>query len=430
MVYRSTRMEAEKNTKKSIAAIEQKSLSERAAALEHMQGQLKVLLECRSGTTFNPPVVGAYSLLIKDAVSLYNIINQVTMHMLEVVFSSTQAEAAKIAKCLETLNQQTLGMQNFFVSFSQSPALSKTIGNMTLKPFPESFLETVRQYARDGIPPKSDGSSGSESGFSSSKSLPVSGHASSPSPTSAPAAASKQQNAMDDLFGSFDAQSTAAKPAVGGGAAAPTGPFQSGGMNDLLGEMPLTAGYLQPPMQARQQPNMGFPSSMGGPVGQQRPPMGQHGMGGPMMSNPQMGGFQQQTMQFPQQQQNFSGAQPGMGFPGGPSGPSGMQQQWPAMGQHGMGGPMMSNPQMGGFPQQQQSSGGFISPPPMATQPRKLGANPASVRSQVEYGRALFFYAVDLFIYAFLRVLHKTPMTPLEICSSSTQFVILHILFT
>jgi hypothetical protein len=400
MVYRSTRMDAEKNTTKSIAIIEQKSLLERAAALEHMQGQLKVLLECRSGMTFNQPVVGAYSLLIKDAGSLYKIINQITMHMLEVVFSSTQAEATKIAKCLETLNQQTIGMQNFFVACSHSPALSKAIGNMTLKPFPESFLETVRQYARDGIPPKSDGSSGSESAASPpSKSLPSApgparAPASAPAPAPAPAA-TKQQNMLDDFFGSFDAPASAARPAAGGGAAAPSGPLQPGGMADLLGEMPITAGYLPPLMQAKQQPNMGFPSAMGGPMGQQqqRPMMGQPAMGAPMMGHPQMGGFQQQPMQHSQHQQQqqqqqqwqqqqhqqqFMHQQPNMGFPSGPSGPVG-QQQWPMMGQQGMTG----SHQMGGFPQQQQmqAPGGFGTlQPSSATQPRKLGAqNPTSV---------------------------------------------------
>ena len=389
MVYRSTRMEAEKNTKKSIATIEQKSLLERAAALEHMQGQLKVLLECRSGMTFNAPVVGAYSLLIKDAVSLYNIINQITMHMLEVVFSSTQAEATKIAKCLETLNLQTIGMQNFFMSFSQSPALSKTIGNMTLKPFPESFLETVRQYARDGVPPKSDGPLGSESASPSPKSVP-----SAPAPAHAPAPAApiKQQNMLDDLFGSFDATASAAKPSGGGGGgAAASGPFQPGGMGDLLGEMPITSGYLPPPMQIKQQPNMGFPSSIGGPMGmqQQRPMMGQQGMGGPTMAHAQMGGFQQQQQQHQQQQQQqqhqqqmFMSQQPNMGYPSGPSGPMGMQQQRPMMGQQGMGGPTMGHAQMGGFQQQQQmpASSGFGAQPSSATQPRKLGANPSQVR--------------------------------------------------
>ena len=379
MVYRSTRMEAEKNTKKSIATIEQKSLSERAAALEHMQGQLKVLLECRSGMTFNAPVVGAYSLLIKDAVALYNIINQITMHMLEVVFSSTQAEATKIAKCLETLNQQTIGLQNFFMSFSQSPALSKTIGNMTLKPFPESFLETVRQYSRDGIPPKSDGPSGSDSaGSPPSKIVP-----SAPPLTQVP----KQQNMLDDFFGgSFDAPASAPKSAAGGGAAVPSGPFQPGGMGDLLGEMPITAGYLPAPMQIKQQPNMGFPSAMGGQMGQQqqRPMMGQM-MGGPAMGNPQMGGFHQQPAQFSQQQQMFT-QQPNTGFHGGfsgpmgmqhQSGPMGMQQQRPMMGQQGMGGPTMVNSQMGGFHQQQhmQAPGGFGAQPFNTTQPGKLGAH-------------------------------------------------------
>jgi hypothetical protein len=414
MVYRSTRMEAEKNTKKSIALIEQKSLLERAAALEHMQGQLKVLLECRSGMTFNAPVVGAYSLLIKDAVSLYNIINQITMHMLEVVFSSTQAEATKIAKCLETLNLQTIGMQNFFMSFSQSPPLSKTIGNMTLKPFPESFLETVRQYARDGIPPKSDGSSGIETAPSSSSSAPsvsLPPRAPAPATSPAPAAAPKQQSMLDDLFGNFDSTASAAKPAATGGAAAPSGGlFQPGGMGDLLAEMPITAGYLPPPMQTKQQPNMGFPSSMGGNIGmqQQRPMMGQQGMGGPM-GQPQMGGFQQQQHQQQQQmqqqqqqqqmqqqqhqhqqqmqmqqQQQFTSHQPYMGFPSSMGGTMGMQQQRPMMGQQGMGGPM-GQPQMGGFQQQQQqqipTSGGFGMQPTSAMQPRKLGANPSQVRS-------------------------------------------------
>ncbi len=378
MVYRSTRMEAEKNTKKSIAIIEQKSLLERAAALEHMQGQLKVLLECRSGMTFNPPVVGAYSLLIKDAVSLYNIINQITMHMLEVVFSSTQAEATKIAKCLETLNQQTIGMQNFFMSFSQSPALSKTIGNMTLKPFPESFLETVRQYARDGVPPKSDGASGSESSPTSSSKSAASAPAPARAPASAPAVVPKQQTMMDDLFGSFDATASAAKPAAHvGGAAAASGPFQPGGMGDLLGEMPLTAGYLPPPMQIKQQPNMGFPSGPTGPMGmqQQRPMMGQQGMGGPTMGHPQF-----------QQQQQFMSQQPSMGFSSGPTGPMGMQQQRPMMGQQGMSGPTMGYPQMSGAQQQQQqqmpASGGFGLQPSSAAQPRKLGANSSQVQCQ------------------------------------------------
>jgi hypothetical protein len=400
MVYRSTRMEAEKNTKKSIATIEQKSLLERAAALEHMQGQLKVLLECRSGMTFNAPVVGAYSLLIKDAVSLYNIINQITMHMLEVVFSSTQAEATKIAKCLETLNLQTIGMQNFFMSFSQSPALSKTIGNMTLKPFPESFLETVRQYARDGVPPKSDGPPVSESASPSSKSVPSS-PAPARAPAPAPAAPPKQQNMLDDLFGgNFDATASAAKPSAagGGGAAAASGPFQPGGMGDLLGEMPITSGYLPPPMQIKQQPNMGFPSSVGGPMGmqQQRPMMGQQSMGGPMMGgHPQMGGFQQQQQQ--QHQQMFMSQQPNMGYASGPSGPMGMQQQRPMMGQQSMGGPMMGgHPQMGGFQQQQQqqqqmpASSGFGAQHSSATQPRKLGANPSQVRSYILLHQLLF----------------------------------------
>jgi hypothetical protein len=443
MVYRSTRMEAEKNTKKSIAIIEQKSLLERAAALEHMQGQLKVLLECRSGMTFNQPVVGAYSLLIKDAVSLYNIINQITMHMLEVVFSSTQAEATKIAQCLETLNQQTIGMQNFFMSFSHSPALSKTIGNMTLKPFPESFLETVRQYARDGVPPKSDGSLGSESAASPpSKSLPSApGPARSPAPAPAPAAPPKQQNMLDDLFGSFDAPSSAAKPTVSGGAAASSGPLQPGGMGDLLGEMPITAGYLPPPMQAKQQPNMGFPSAMGGPMGQQqqRAVMAQPVMGGAVMGHTQMGGFQQQQMQFPQQQQQqqqqiqqqqhmqqqhmqqqqqqqqqmqrqqqFMTQQPNMGFPSGPSGPIGQQhqQQWPMMGQQGMAAPSMGSHQMGGFPQQQQMQApvGFGPQPSSATLPRKLGAqNPSSVS------------------HLFLQCHHAFPLIPHSGFSGSTK---------